>query len=314
MIVVRFSLLLLLCTVVWTTSASQQQQQQTNNSKNLPAFQFPEFPKQEKPIMRAWFCDGLTQRNLVDNLRQANIVKSAAVQATMEVVDRQFYVPDKRNPYADSPQAILKSQTISAPHMHAYALEEVLPHLLQRQKEILQSGDTSQAIKILDVGCGSGFLTACFGRWFKPPVGTAAVDQDPPTFTVKGKVFGMDIHNELVSLTRKNMEKADKDLLDDGIVQLRVGNGWKGWPEEAPFDAIHVGAAAASVPMDLVQQLLAPHGVLIVPVGAQNSVQKLLKIQRQVESPEFSPDDFSVHELLQVRYVPLVQRPENLRP
>lgn len=190
--------------------------------------------------MRAWFCDGLTQRNLVDNLRQATIVKSIAVQAAMEAVDRQYYVPDKRNPYADAPQAILKGQTISAPHMHAYALEEVLPHLLQRQKEILQSGDTSQSIKVLDVGCGSGFLTACFGRWFKPNnlLGTQD-DAEDPIFTVEGKVFGMDIHNELVSLTRKNMEKADKDLLDDGVVQLRVGNGWKGWPEEAPFDAIH---------------------------------------------------------------------------
>ena len=268
--------------------------------------------------MRAWFCDGLTQRNLVENLRTASIVKSPAVQATMQAVDRLYYVPDnknKKNPYADAPQAILKGQTISAPHMHAYALEEMLPHLLKRQEEILQSGDSQQAIRVLDVGCGSGFLTACLGRWFQPPPSSA--EDEAPSFTVKGKVFGMDIHNELVNLTRQNMFKADKDLLDDGIVQLRVGNGWKGWPDEAPFDAIHVGAAAASVPLDLVQQLRAPHGVLICPVGAQNSVQKLLKIQRRHDndggSPEFSSEDYSVTELLQVRYVPLVNQP-NLRP
>lgn len=305
MVVVRF-LLLLLSTAV-CLSASQQPQQQA-------AFQFPEFPHENKPIMKAWFCDGKTQRNLVEHLRQAQIVKSAAVQATMEAVDRRYYMPDgyNKNPYADSPQAILKGQTVSAPHMHGYALEEVLPQLLMRQEDILQSSDTAQSIKILDVGCGSGYLTACFGRWFQPRASSKNIN---PTFTVPGQVFGMDIHKELVDMTRKNIRKADADLLDDGIVQLRVGNGWQGWAEAAPFDAIHVGAAAASVPMDLVGQLLAPHGVLIVPVGAQSSVQKLLKIQRHGESPKFSPQDYSVQELLQVRYVPLVQGPsDNLRP
>ena len=111
------------------------------------------------------------------------------------------------------------------------------------------------------------------------------------------------------------MRNADGDLLDDGIVQLRVRNGWQGWKKEAPFDAIHVGAAASSVPMDLVGQLLAPHGVLIVPVGAQHSVQKLLQIERVADSsPEFSVKDFTVKELLHVQYVPLVKGPKNLKP
>ena len=106
--------------------------------------------------MKAWFCDGKTQRQLVSNLRQAHIVKSPAVQAVMEAVDRKNYMAEgyDRNPYADSPQAIAKGQTISAPHMHSYALEEVLPYLLKRQKDILKSGDTTHPIKILDVGCG----------------------------------------------------------------------------------------------------------------------------------------------------------------
>ena len=128
----------------------------------------------------------------------------------------------------------------------------------------------------------------------------------------------MDIHKELVDMTRQNILKADADLLNEGIVQLRAGNGWKGWAEEGPFDAIHVGAAPATVPMDLVHQLLAPHGVLIVPVGARNSVQNLLKIQRvgdtDDDSSELSHDDYTVQELLSVRYVPLVEGPGDLRP
>lgn len=293
-------LLLLLCAAVQNSIAQL----------NYPAaFQKPN-SRSEKPKMKAWFCDGTTQRNLVEHLRQAQIVKSAAVQAVMEAVDRRNYVPDSysRNPYADSPQSIPKGQTISAPHMHSYALEEVLPNLLKRQKDLLAAGNTTQPIKLLDIGCGSGYLTACFGRWFQPLPGS------DPTFRVPGRVFGMDIHKELVDMTRKNIAKEDSDLLKDGIVKLRVGNGWQGWKEEAPFDAIHVGAAASSVPMELVGQLLAPHGVLIVPVGAESSVQHLLKIERVAESPEFSVKDFTVKDLLQVRYVPLVNGPSQLKP
>jgi protein-L-isoaspartate(D-aspartate) O-methyltransferase len=137
----------------------------------------------------------------------------------------------------------------------------------------------------------------------------------------------MDIHADLVELSTRNIRKADGDLMlndkESPIISLKVGNGWQGWLEQAPFDAIHVGAAAASFPVALAQQLRL-HGVLIVPVGPTSGVQTLLRVERIHESDTdttttsssssssskpFRPEDFSMTELLGVRYVPLVQGP-----
>lgn len=99
--------------------------------------------------MRAWHCHGRTQKELVDRLRQAKIITSIPTQQVMEIVDRQYYISSSSStllPYQDSPQPIAQSQTISAPHMHAHVLEEILPVLLQQQ-----ALHPDQAVKILDV-------------------------------------------------------------------------------------------------------------------------------------------------------------------
>jgi protein-L-isoaspartate(D-aspartate) O-methyltransferase len=126
-------------------------------------------------------------------------------------------------------------------------------------------------------------------------------------------VFGIDVHPYLIDLSMNNMRKADGDLLDSGVVQVSLGDGWKGLTEEAPFDAIHVGAAADGMPYQLVSQLKVG-GVMIIPIGPQSQVQNLYKIERLKQSePDgnsvYYPDDFRVTPLLGVRYVPLV-RPE----
>jgi len=210
----------------------------------------------------------------------------------MTKVDRANYAGGRSGAYVDSPQPIGYGQTISAPHMHAHALEEIMPTL---QKAALENPD--KELKILDVGCGSGYLTAAFGR---------LVDRgnNGPILPVKGRVYGIDAWRELVDLSRANMKKEDSDLFDSGTVSLQYGDGWEGLPDAGPFNAIHVGAAAAKFPKPLMQQL-AVGGVMVIPVGPDGGVQSLYRVQKVKDSAEFDEDDYVIKNLLGVRYVPL---------
>ena len=256
--------------------------------------------------MKAWQCHGRSQMDLVDQLVKGNIVRTNKVRDVLYQVDRVNYVPTEAlqtedHAYRDAPLSIGLGQTISAPHMHAYVLEEMYPFL---------KASKSSQLKILDVGCGSGYLTAALGRWVSPLPTTTTTTTTTTTATGSildphktGLVYGIDVHSHLVQQTRHNMEKADQDLLEDNsIVQLQVADGWKGLPEAAPFDAIHVGAAAAEFPRPLLEQLTVG-GVLIIPVGPPLGAQNLYRAERTGDAPE----DFKITELLGVRYVPLVQ-------
>ena len=223
---------------------------------------------------------------------QAGIIKHKPTQEAMTKVDRANYAGGRSGAYVDAPQPIGYGQTISAPHMHAHALEELMPTL---QKAAQDHPDTE--LKMLDVGCGSGYLTACFGR---------LVDRGPngPILPVKGRVYGIDAWSELVDFSRANMMKEDSDLFDSGTVSLQFGDGWEGLPDAGPFNAIHVGAAAATFPKSLMQQL-AVDGVMVIPVGPDGGVQNLYNVRKIKDSPKFDEDDYVIKNLLGVRYVPL---------
>jgi protein-L-isoaspartate(D-aspartate) O-methyltransferase len=138
--------------------------------------------------------------------------------------------------YQDSPQPIGHGATISAPHMHATAIENVLSYLTP----------SSSPRRVLDVGSGSGYLTHLIAE---------LIGDD-------GLVVGLEHIGALRDLGEANMRKSSRgrELLDNGVVKFRVGDGRKGWVEEgrSDWDVIHVGAAAKKIHEDLLEQLKAP--------------------------------------------------------
>lgn len=198
------------------------------------------------------------------------IIQSDAVRDVMLQVDRGDYCCG--DAYVDMPQPLGYNATISAPHMHAYSLEKALPHLRAPGER-----------RVLDVGSGSGYLTACFAYL----AGT------------HGKVVGIEHIDELVQSSETNTRKNHGDLLDSGRVRFVLGDGREGHAEGAPYDVIHVGAASGEIPARLVEQLK-PGGLMIVPIG-----EFLQNIHLVRKTPEGRMESETA---LAVRYVPLTDR------
>ncbi|CAM9148245.1 unnamed protein product [Ascophyllum nodosum] len=225
-------------------------------------------------MLGAWRCSGSTNAELIKNLIDSTLVKTPRVAKAMQATDRGFYTP--QDAYEDRPQPIGFRATISAPHMHAHALEVLSPVIPEN------------GARVLDVGCGSGYLTGALARL----VGES------------GTVFGMDYIPNLVAMTKTNLESDDETLLSSGRVSLVTGDGWKGWAEKGPFDAIHVGAAAETIPEALVSQLKVG-GRMVVPVGPQSASQTLMRVDRTKDSGPIT-ESYTTEELMAVIYVPLV--------
>jgi protein-L-isoaspartate(D-aspartate) O-methyltransferase len=230
-----------------------------------------------------------SQDDLVDYLIRSRLVKSERVAAALREVDRGKYV----NPafatlteaYADHPLALGEGQTISAPHMHAICLELLEPHL--------QPG-----ARVLDVGAGSGYLTAAMAKLVQP----------------NGSVLGVEKVPELVEHAKRCIARYNSELLspqagggDDAGPQrdqqplLKVVHGnvlGEVLADEAPFNAIHVGAAADELHQMLLDKL-APGGRMVIPVGPRYAYQVLMTVDKDGQGR------VTQEELMHVRYVPL---------
>lgn len=183
------------------------------------------------------------------------------VMQAINTVPRHELVPAYQRPYAylNRPLAIGYGQTISQPYIVA-----IMTDLLNPQPEH----------KILEIGTGSGYQAAIMSRLVR-------------------QVYTIEIIEELGNRARKDLGKLGYDN-----IQVRIGDGYFGWEQHAPFDGIVVTAAASHVPPPLLQQLK-PGGRMIIPVGSRFLTQQLLLVTKNEEGK------LTTRQILPVRFVPL---------
>jgi protein-L-isoaspartate(D-aspartate) O-methyltransferase len=199
------------------------------------------------------------RRRMVEEQIAARGVRQREVLAAMSSVPRHAFVPDgqRGQAYADHPLPIGHGQTISQPYIVA-----LMTSLL----------DVGPKDKVLEIGTGSGYQAAVLSR-------------------VAGKVYSIEILQPLG-------ERARETLKQEGFhnVEVRIGDGYKGWPSEAPFDAILLTAAAPHIPQPLVDQLKVG-GKMVLPKG--ETWQDLLVLTKRKDGT------FEKRKVLPVRFVPM---------
>ncbi|GAB1316977.1 Protein-beta-aspartate methyltransferase [Madurella fahalii] len=238
----------------------------------------------------AWRSSGATNRDLIENLWRNELITHPDVKEAFLKVDRGHYAPSF--PYDDSPQPIGHHATISAPHMHAAAVEKLLPYVVP--------SEANPAPRVLDIGSGSGYLTHVLAELVGDGAGAGAV------------VVGVEHIAPLKELGERNMAKSPRgrELLASGRVRFRVGDGRKGWVEQGEegrkWDAIHVGASAAEVHPELLEQLKAP-GRMFIPVDddAGGWSQHIWCVDKDKDGK------VEKKKLFGVRYVPLTDPPSD---
>jgi len=202
------------------------------------------------------------RRMVEEQIRSRGVQAPRVLDAMLEVPRHEFVSPgDVDRAYGDGPLPIGHGQTISQPYIVAL------------MTELADPGPDERA---LEIGTGSGYQAAVLSR-------------------LVSHVYTIEIVEPLAEAAADTLERLGYDN-----ITVRAGDGYRGWPDQAPFDLIVVTAAPDEVPQTLVDQL-AIGGRMVVPVGAQHEVQELQLLEKRPEG------SLETRDVLEVRFVPMVR-------
>ncbi|HEX6428174.1 MAG TPA: protein-L-isoaspartate(D-aspartate) O-methyltransferase, partial [Niastella sp.] len=214
--------------------------------------------------MLPWQDDQYTAKRekMVKQQIERRGVKDPVVLKAMRIVKRHEFVPagQTNNAYEDRPLPIGYGQTISQPYIVAYMTEVIKPQ---------------SHFKVLEIGTGSGYQAAILSAIVK-------------------EVYTIEIIDELGKSATERLKKDYKN------VQVKTSDGYHGWKEHAPYDAIVVTAAAEHIPPPLIGQLK-DGGKMVIPVGSSFMTQMLILVEKKKES-------ISTRNLIPVTFVPFTRK------
>lgn len=202
------------------------------------------------------------ERLLAELSRQG--IEAPAVLEALRRVPREEFVPEplRGSAYDNRPLPIGSGQTISQPYIVA-----LMSQLLGAEP----------GARVLEIGTGSGYQAAVLAE-------------------LGLQVYTIEILPELADRAGETLRRLGYES-----IRQRVGDGYRGWPEEAPFDGVIVTAAPDEVPAALVEQLR-PGGRMVIPVGPQSGAQVLQLLEKNAEG------DLAIRDVIAVRFVPMIQR------
>lgn len=218
-------------------------------------------------LFSAWVLNAQNDQSkkreeMVKTQLQARGIEDPLTLKAMLSVPRHLFVPQNlvEHAYKDGPLPIGKGQTISQPYIVAIMTETLK----------LKSTD-----RVLEIGTGSGYQAAVLGK-------------------IVDSVFTIEIIQDLALSAKSRLEHLGYDN-----IKVKCGDGYHGWPEKAPFDAIMVTAGAESIPQPLVDQLK-NGGHMVIPVGPSDNVTYLVKGTKR-------NNRISTTDLFPVRFVPFTR-------
>ena len=220
-------------------------------------------------LLIAWFFSAQTDNfskkrgEMVKNQIQSRGVKNPAVLDAMRKVPRHRFVPSDKisDAYGDGPLPIGYGQTISQPYIVAYMTEIINP---------------KPAHRVLEIGTGSGYQAAVLSE-------------------IVSQVYTIEIVDELSKQAASRLAN-----LNYKNVHVKTADGYYGWKEHAPYDAIVVTAAAEHIPPPLIEQLK-EGGKMIIPVGSPYMVQELMLVEK-------SKGKIRTSAKMPVRFVPFTRK------